>query len=85
MPAKKTTKKATKTKATKKAAPKKAKKTTKTEAKPKQGRKIKTGQAYECGVCGFRVVVDACGNVDEHYLICCRETMKQKRPSRGKK
>ncbi len=55
------------------------KKTTKTEAKPKKGRKVKQGQAYECDVCGFRLVVDDCGCIEEHYLICCRETMTQKR------
>lgn len=80
MPVKKTTKKAAK-----KAAPKTAKKTTKTEAKSKPGKKIKAGQAYECGICGFRLVVDECGCVEEHYLICCSEAMKQKRSNRAKK
>jgi hypothetical protein len=88
MPVKKTAKKTAKKaapKAAKKAAPKAAKKTTKTEAKAKQGRKVKAGQAYECGVCGFRFVVDDCGFVEEHYLICCKEPMKQKRAKRPKK
>ena len=74
MPAKKTAKKAPK-----KAAKKTEKKTTKTEAKPKKGRKVKKGQAYECGICGFRILVDDCGCVEEHYLICCKETMTQKK------
>jgi len=59
-----------------------AKKTTKTESKPKTGRKIKKDQAYECGICGFRIIVDECGCVEEHYLICCDKPMTQKR---GKK
>lgn len=80
MPAKKTEKKTVK-----KTAKKPAKKTTKTEAKPKKGRKVKQGQAYECGICGFRIVVDECGCVEEHYLICCRETMTQKRPKKTTK
>ncbi len=75
MPVKKTTKKATK-----KAKPKATKKPARTESKTKQGRKVKAGQAYECSVCGFRLVVDACGGVEEHYLICCQEAMKQKKP-----
>ncbi len=54
------------------------KKTTKTESVPKKGRKVKQGQAYECGICGFRLVIDDCGCVEEHYLICCKEAMTQK-------
>jgi len=56
-----------------------SKKTTKTEAVPKKGKKVKQGQAYECGICGFRLVVDDCGCVEEHYLICCKEAMTQKK------
>lgn len=66
-------------------AKKTAKKTTKTEAKPKKGSKIKQGQAYECGICGFRLIVDDCGCVEEHYLICCKETMTQKRAKKTTK
>jgi len=34
------------------------------------------GQAYECGVCGYRVVVDeACGCAEEHVFICCDKPM----------
>lgn len=86
--AKKTVKKATPKaakKTAKKVAPKATKKTAKTEAKTKKGRKIKVGQAYECGICGFRFVVDECGYVEEHYLICCKEPMKQKKQKPTKK
>jgi hypothetical protein len=72
MPVKKTTKKTAKktpAKKTKKAAPKK-----------KAAAKIKKGQAYECHVCGLRVVVNnVCGCVEEHALICCKKPMKKKR------
>ena len=72
MPVKKATKKTTKktpAKKKKKAAPKK-----------KAAAKIKKGQAYECHVCGLRVVVDnVCGCVEEHVLICCKKSMKKKR------
>ncbi len=72
MPVKKTTKKTAKktpAKKKKKAAPKK-----------KAAAKIKKGQAYECQVCGLRVVVNnVCGCVEEHALICCKKTMKKKR------
>ena len=80
MPAKKTPEKTPK-----KAAKKTVKKTTKTETKPKKGRKVKQGQAYECGICGFRLIVDDCGCVEEHCLICCRETMTQKRAKKTTK
>jgi len=72
MPVKKTTKKTarkTPAKKTKKAAPKK-----------KAAAKIKKGQAYECHLCGLRVVVNnVCGCVEEHALICCKKPMKKKR------
>ena len=72
MPVKKTTKKTAKktpAKKTKKAAPKK-----------KAAAKIKKGQAYECHLCGLRVVVNnVCGCVEEHALICCKKPMKKKR------
>lgn len=66
-------------------AKKTAKKKTKTESKPKKGRKIKKDQAYECGICGFRIIVDECGCVEEHYLICCNEVMTQKRAKKTTK
>ena len=72
MPVKKTTKKTAKktpAKKKKKAAPKK-----------KAAAKLKKGQAYECHVCGLRVVVNnVCGCVEEHALICCKKPMKKKR------
>ena len=40
--------------------------------------KTKKGQAYTCGVCGYRVVVDeACGCAEEHVFICCDKPMKE--------
>ena len=67
MPLKKTAKKATKASTKKTAARKKAAKT-------------KKGQAYECRVCGYRVVVDeVCGCAEEHLFICCDKPMKKKR------
>jgi len=76
MSAKKTTKKATK------AAPKKVTKKApakKTTAKKKTTR-AKKGQSYECGVCGYRIIVDeVCGCAEEHVFICCEKTMKKKR------
>lgn len=84
MPTKKTAKKATK-KTTKKTPAKKtakaAAKTKKTKvvAKKKATAKIKKGQAYECHVCGLRVVVDeVCGCVEEHALICCMKPMEKR-------
>jgi hypothetical protein len=72
MPVKKTTKK------TAKKTP--AKKTKKVAPKKKTAAKIKKGQAYECHVCGLRVVVNnVCGCVEEHALICCKKPMKKKR------
>jgi len=45
------------------------------KAKPK----AKAKGALECGVCGYRVVVDeACGCAEEHVLICCGEPMVKK-------
>jgi hypothetical protein len=75
MPAQAKKKTATKTTAkkaaAKKAAPKKA-------AKPKTPAK-KKGPALECGVCGYRVIVDqACGCVEEHALLCCGKPMGKK-------
>jgi len=62
------------TKKAKKPAPK-AKAKAKVQAKPK----AKPKPALECGVCGYRVVVDeACGCAEEHVLICCGEPMAKK-------
>jgi len=81
MPAKRTTKKASKKTATrtvkkaKKAAPRKTVKA----APKKKAAKIKKGETYECGVCGVRIVVDeACGCVEEHAFICCMKPMKKR-------
>jgi rubrerythrin len=58
-------------KATKKTAAKK------TPAKKKTAR-VKKGQAYECSVCGYRVIVDrVCGCAEEHVLVCCEKPMKR--------
>lgn len=52
--------------------------TPKKVTKPKVSRK--KGPALECGVCGYRVIVDqACGCVEEHTLICCDEPMDKKK------
>jgi len=60
------------TKKVKKPAPK-AKAKAKVQAKPKPK------NALECGVCGYRVVVDeACGCAEEHVLICCGAPMVKK-------
>jgi hypothetical protein len=49
----------------------------KTKKKPAQ--KTKKGDAYECRVCGYRIIVDeACGCVEEHTFICCAQSMKKK-------
>ena len=70
MPAKAKKKAPTKPK-TKKAAPKK---TAKAKAPAK-----KKSPALECGICGYRVIVDqACGCVEEHALICCGKPMGKK-------
>jgi hypothetical protein len=47
--------------------------------KKKVGAKAKKGPAYECRVCGMRLVVDkACGCREEHTLICCNQQMVKK-------
>lgn len=41
-------------------------------------KKVSKGQGYECGVCGYAVVVDsACGCGEEHVLVCCGRPMKK--------
>lgn len=65
-----------KTAKTAKSAPKKTAKKTK-RAKPNP--KTKKGGAYECRVCGYRIVVDAaCGCAEEHVFVCCDKPMKKK-------
>lgn len=83
MPVKKTTGKTKKTavkKITKRTAKKTAvKKTKKATPKKKVAAKFKKGQAYECRVCGLRVIIDkVCGCVEEHALICCTKPMTKK-------
>jgi len=47
--------------------------------KKKVVRKAKKGGSLECGVCGYRLIVDeACGCEEEHVLICCDQPMKKK-------
>ena len=83
MPVKKTTKKKTAKKPVKKAAPKKpAKAAAKKVVKKAAAKKpvAKPVDAYECGVCGFRVIVDeTCGCVEEHVLMCCNKVMDTKK------
>ena len=46
------------------------------KAKPKA---VKKAEAYECGVCGYRLVANAeCGCIEEHVIICCDKPMKKK-------
>lgn len=55
--------------------PTKAKATKKT-VKPKI--KMKKGDTYRCGICGYRIVVDeACGCAEEHVFVCCDKPMKK--------
>jgi len=43
---------------------------------PKKTVKKAKPPALECGVCGYRVIVDqSCGCVEEHVLFCCGEPM----------
>jgi len=42
--------------------------------------KIKVGDSYQCGVCGFAVTVEElCGCEDVCDIICCSGPMKKKR------
>jgi hypothetical protein len=41
--------------------------------------KAKKGASLECGVCGYRLIVDeACGCAEEHVFVCCDQPMKKK-------
>ncbi len=43
-------------------------------------KKMKTGDVYECGVCGLAVTVDeVCGCADYCDIICCEKPMKPKK------
>jgi hypothetical protein len=47
--------------------------------KKKPVRKAKKGESFECGVCGYRLIVDeACGCAEEHVFVCCNKPMKKK-------
>jgi hypothetical protein len=62
--------------------PTKAKKKT-TKAPAKKAASSKKRGAYECGVCGYRLVVDElCGCATEHVMICCDQPMKKARPKK---
>lgn len=51
---------------------------TKTGTAKKAQAKMKKGDAYECGVCGYRIIVDkACGCAEEHVFVCCNQKMKK--------
>ena len=40
--------------------------------------KVKTGESYKCGICGYRIIVDeACGCAEEHVFVCCEKPMKK--------
>jgi hypothetical protein len=40
---------------------------------------VKVKDAFECRVCGYRVIVDeTCGCAEEHVLICCGKPMAKK-------
>ncbi len=46
---------------------------------PKAKPKAKKAEAYECGVCGYRLVADTdCGCAEEHVFLCCSQPMKKK-------
>ena len=50
-----------------------------TRPKKKSIAKAKKGDAYECRLCGYRIIVDeACGCAEEHIFICCGKPMKKK-------
>ncbi|OGD16985.1 MAG: hypothetical protein A2Y69_13960 [Candidatus Aminicenantes bacterium RBG_13_59_9] len=50
----------------------------KASAKKKAVPKQKKGDAYACGVCGYRIAVDeACGCAEEHVFVCCDVPMKK--------
>lgn len=85
MPAKKTTKKPGVKKTARKAAPKSTKPAPKpTSVEKETGAKLKKNAAYECSVCGFRVIVDElCGCAEEHVLICCDKKMIEKKTKKA--
>jgi len=54
----------------------KPKKAVKPAKKTKKAAPKKLVPALQCGVCGYRVIVDqTCGCVEEHLLLCCAQPM----------
>jgi len=54
------------------------KKKAKKAAKPARKTAAKPEKKLECGVCGYRVIVDRdCGCLEEHVLVCCGQPMKK--------
>jgi uncharacterized Zn-binding protein involved in type VI secretion len=52
----------------------------KPKAKVKASPKARKGDALECRVCGYRLVVDrACGCAHEHVYVCCGRPMTRSR------
>ena len=61
----------------------KPKKAVKSKKAPKAKASTKKGPTLECGICGYRVIVDqACGCVEEHTLLCCGAPMGKKKAQR---
>jgi len=60
----------------------KAKPKPKKAVKPAAKKKVvraKKAPALECGVCGYRLIIDEeCGCATEHVLMCCDQPMKKK-------
>jgi hypothetical protein len=49
------------------------------KAKKKGAQRAKKGEAFQCGVCGYRIIVDeVCGCAEEHIFVCCGKPMKKK-------
>ncbi len=53
--------------------------------KAKYAAKAKKNDAYECRICGYRIVIDeACGCAEEHVFVCCGKPMTKaaKKPAK---
>jgi hypothetical protein len=49
------------------------------KAKKKAVQKAQKGESFQCGICGYRIIVDeACGCAEEHVFVCCDKPMKKK-------
>ncbi len=54
------------------------------KAKPKAKLGSKKGDALECRVCGYRLVVDnVCGCATEHTYVCCGKPMVRAKAGRA--